>query len=132
MNFLSFIIDTNVLIEIEEGNEDAISEIKRLNLNGDLYITSPTFSEFYFGLLRLPKQKLEIEKHRLDKYNILNTTTESSVILAELKKHTENTGNVIPTFDLFIASIAVSSGLPFITFDGHFKNIPNLKLIMLK
>ena len=132
MNILSFVIDTSVLIEIEKGNKEAIASLASLGLEGEACITSPTFSEFYFGLLKLPTDKLDVEKHRLDKYNLLNTTAKSSIVFAELKNQIRKKGTIIPTFDLFIASIAVSNDLPFITFDGHFNNIPNLKLIKLK
>lgn len=133
MTILGFIIDTNVLIEIERNNKGILSKLEGLDIAKDnIYITSPTYSEFYLGLLKGSKEKLNKEVSRLNKYKLLNTTKNSSRLLAEIKNHASKEGNMIPIFDLLIASIAVDSRLPFVTLDGHFKKIPNLNAILVK
>lgn len=125
-------IDTNTLIEIEKNNKDVISKIDKLELNGaEICITSPTYSEYYLGLMKLSLEKKEKGRQRLDKYKILNTTRNSSKLLGEIKYTLSKAGTPTPVFDLFIASIAMDNGAPLVTQDGHFKSIPNLKVIMI-
>ena len=129
---MDIVIDTSVLIEIEKNNKSVISKIGNLEMmNGEIYITSPTYSEFYLGLLKLSEEKREKGKQRLDKYKILNTTKNSSKLLAEMKNGMSKAGAAIPVFDLFIASIAMDRGMPLISLDDHFKRIQNLNLILI-
>lgn len=129
---MSFIIDTSILIEIEKDNKSISSQLEQLeSIKGNIYITSPTYSEFYLGLLKLPKEKLEKGKERLDKYKLLNTTKNSSRLLAEMKQDVSKAGTMIPIFDLLIASIAMDNQMPLVTLDEHFKKIPTLNSILL-
>ena len=132
MRDLDIIIETSVLIDIEKNNNVVVSKLKKLDLmENDIYITSPTYSEFYLGLFTLSNGRLKQEKERLDKYKLLNTTKNSSKILAEIKHHLSKEGIMIPIFDLLIASIAMDAGMPLISLDKHFKNVPNLNVIVL-
>ncbi len=132
MSGLNIIIDTSVLIDIEKNNNAVVSKLEKLDLmENDIYITSPTYSEFYLGLLTLSNGRLKQEKERLDKYKLLNTTKNSSKILAEIKHHVSKGGIMVPLFDLLIASIAMDAAMPLITLDNHFKNVPNLNVIVI-
>ncbi len=132
MSFLGVVIDTCVLIEIEKNNKEVISRLDNFDsIKEEFYITSPTYSEFYLGLLKLSEEKSEKGKQRLDKYKLLNTTKNSSKLLAEIKHKVSKAGTPIPIFDLFIASIAMDSGMPLITLDNHFKKIQNLNVIVI-
>ena len=129
---MSFIIDTSILIEIEKDNKLISSRLEQLeSIKGNICITSPTYSEFYLGLLKLPKEKLEKGKERLDKYKLLNTTKNSSRLLAEMKHDVSKAGTMIPIFDLLIASIAMDNQMPLVTLDEHFKKISILNSILL-
>lgn len=132
MSFLGIVIDTSVLIEIEKNNNEVLSKLDNLeSIKEEIYITSPTYSEFYLGLLKLSEEKFERGKQRLDKYKLLNTTKNSSKLLAEIKSIVSKAGTPIPVFDLFISSIAIDSGMHLITLDQHFKKIQNLNVIVI-
>ena len=132
MRFLSFVVDTNVLIEIEKNNKKILSKLEELGTaKGDICITSPTYAEFYFGLLKISGERFSQEKERLDKYKLLNTSKNSSKLLAEIKHNLSKTGVIIPIFDLFIASIAMDSRMPLVTLDFHFKRISHLNVILI-
>lgn len=129
---LGIIIDTSVLIEVEKNNKAVLSKLETLDLmKGDICISSQTYSEFYLGLLKLSEEKLEKGKERLNKYKLLNTTKNSSLLLANIKNKMSKAGIAVPVFDLFIASIAMDSGMTLITLDEHFKKIPNLNMILI-
>ncbi|MCH8004343.1 MAG: PIN domain-containing protein [Nanoarchaeota archaeon] len=130
---MTFVIDTNILVELERDNKVIISKLEGLDLiKGNIYITSPSYSEFYLGLLNKSNEKLEKEKERLDKYKLLNTTKNSSKLLAEIKHKVTKAGTMIPIFDLLIASIVMDSRMPLVTLDGHFKKIQNLNVILIE
>ena len=94
MSVLGIVIDTSVLIEIEKNNSAVISKLDKLeSMKGEIYITSPTYTEFYLGLLKLSGEKSDKRKQRLDNYKILNTTKNSSVLLAEIKHSLSKKGN---------------------------------------
>lgn len=48
---------------------------------------------------------------------------------ALLYKHLRDQGTPIPTNDLWIAALAVERDLPLCSRDGHFRNLPQLRLI---
>ena len=129
---MGIVIDTSVLIEIEKNNQVVLLKLDKLgSLKGEIHITSPTYAEFYLGLLKLSKEKFEKEKQRLNNYRLLNTTKNSSRLLAEIKHDISKIGIAIPVFDLFIASIAIDSKMPLVTLDEHFKKIPNLNIVLI-
>lgn len=129
---MSFLIDTSVLIEIEKKNNLVLSKLEDLELVKDyFYITSPSYTEFCFGFLKISREKLNAEIDRLEKYKLLNTSKNSSKLLAEIKYYLSRKGIMIPIFDLIIASIALDSKMPLITLDEHFKRIPDLNVILI-
>lgn len=126
------ILDTNIYIGIERNNQRIIEKLSKLNLFGIPTITAPTYSEIYWGLLKGKKIEFENKLERLNKTNLQNTTKNSSKIFAEIKFHLEKIGKMIPLFDILIASIVIDNNATLITTDEHFKQIPGLKIIVLK
>ena len=125
-------LDTNLLIEIEKNNKEVLDKIRHLDImNLEIFITSPTYSEYYIGLLKLSAEKFNEGIERLDKYKVLNTSKNSSKLLAEIKHHLSKKGIMIPVFDLIIASIALDCKIPLITLDKHFKRVPDLNVILI-
>ena len=130
--FLSYLIDTNVLIEIEKNSDVILSKLEDLELiKDDFYITSPSYTEFCFGFLKISRERFNAEIERLEKYKLLNTSKNSSKLLAEMKHYLSKKGIMIPVFDLLIASIALDCKMPLVTLDKHFKRIPDLNIILI-
>ena len=129
---MSFVIDTSVLIEIEKRNEAILSRMEESEIEKEnIYITSPSYTEFCFGLIGLSKERFNAKMMRLDNYKLLNTSKNSSKLLAEIKRHLSKKGIMIPVFDLIIASIALDCKMPLVTLDNHFKRIKNLNVILM-
>jgi len=132
VNLLSFVIDTSVLIEIEKKNKAILLRLEELEAEKEnVYITSPSYTEFCFGLIGLPEERFSTQMNRLDNYELLNTSKNSSKLLAEIKHHLTRKGIMIPIFDLIIASIALDCKMPLITLDEHFKRIPDLNVVLI-
>ncbi|PIN78959.1 hypothetical protein COV16_05330 [Candidatus Woesearchaeota archaeon CG10_big_fil_rev_8_21_14_0_10_34_8] len=129
-----FVLDTNVLIEVEKHNKSVICFLQGLTSRypSKPYITAPTYSEFLYGFLKHSSKKEEQAKQFLEVYEILHTTKNSSYLLAKLKLDLEKHGKAIPIFDLFIASIVLDKKATFITMDSHFKNIKDLDVMIVE
>ena len=128
-----YVLDTNVLIEIETGNKEIASKLANLSVHasGPFHITSPVYSEFYYGYLNKSEVKQNAALEHLRVYGLLNTTTKSSTLFAQLKKSLEDSGKHIPLMDLLTASIVMSAGATLVTRDTHFKSIEGLSVVVL-
>ncbi|MBW2986040.1 type II toxin-antitoxin system VapC family toxin [Candidatus Woesearchaeota archaeon] len=125
---MNLLIDTNILIEIENGNKKIIDELEKIKFN-KLYISSLTISEFVDGSLKCSTAEQEKTLNALKKYPVLNTTLSSSILLAHFSHVLTKKGRKIPLYDLVIASIAVDNDAILLTMDNHFKRIPGLEVI---
>jgi len=130
---MSFLIDTSVLIEIENNNKEIIKQIELLKRdNVDLHISIFTFCEYYFGIINKNKVNKEKIVERLNDYKLINTTKTTGITFCEVLSYLKKKGKLIPHFDIFIAAIGIEYNLTLITIDNHFKEIPQLKQIILK
>ncbi len=131
---MGFILDTSVLIEVENGNEEVIQEIIRLKeaANVELLITIFNFCEFYYGILLKNEKYREKALSRLRQYALLQTTERSAQIFCELQSEMKRKGRGIAQFDLFIASLAIEFNHTLLTLDSDFEQVPKLKKIILK
>ena len=131
---MGFLIDTNLLIEIENNNKNIIAEIDKLKHSSDaeLFITIFNFCEVYYGAINKNKKNKEKVLQRLDEYKLLNTTKTTGIIFSELLSEMKYSGKLSPQFDLFIATLAIENNLTLITADNHFKNVSKLKLVVFE
>ncbi len=131
---MSFLLDTSVLIEIENNNLDVISQIEALNHGhrGELCISIFNFTEFYFGAMNKNEKNKEKVKERLSEYQLLNTTQKTGEIFCEILHQLTKTGKLVTQFNVFIAAFALENNLTLISLDNHFQQIPGLKLVLLK
>jgi len=131
---MKYLIDTNILIEIENNNLEIIKKIDALKkTSGDnLFISIFTFSEFYYGILRKSPKNKEKILERLDDFGLINTSKQSGITFCEILSQLKETGKIIPQFDIFIAALAIENNLTLITLDEHFREIPNLKVVVLR
>ena len=124
------ILDTNILIELEDGNQKVISKLRELAKRqpSKPFIASPTYSEFLYGYQCESSKVKEAAQIIINDYGLLNTTRNSSKILAETKYKLDKKGKMIPIFDMVIASIAIDNDGTLVTADKHFKNVEGLSL----
>ena len=126
------VLDTNILIEFEAHNAELIKFLQNLTKRflSKPYITSANYSEFLYGFIKESPKKQEKAIEFLEDYNLLNTSKNSSRLLAKIKYELEKKGKMIPIFDVLIASIVMDKKAMLITFDEHFKNIEGLEVII--
>ena len=126
------VLDTNILIEFEAHNVELIKFLQNLTKKflSKPYITSANYSEFLYGFIKESPKKQEKAIEFLEEYELLNTSKNSSRLLAKIKYELEKKGKMIPIFDVLIASIVMDKKAMLITFDEHFKNIEGLEVII--
>ena len=126
------VLDTNILIEFEAHNVELIKFLQNLTKKfpSRPYITSANYSEFLYGFIKESPKKQEKAIEFLEDYNLLNTSKNSSRLLAKIKYELEKKGKMIPIFDVLIASIVMDKKAMLITFDEHFKNIEGLEVVI--
>ena len=131
---MEFIVDTGVLIEIENNNQKIINEISQLGResNSKLYLTFFNFCEFYYGIISRSAKNKALAQERLSQYPLLNTSKNTALIFCELWSQLKKKGKIIPQFDLLIASMALEYNFTLLTTNEHFLNVPELKVKMLK
>ena len=123
---MTFIVDTNVLIDIENNNEQIITQIKAFSQE-PLYITFFTFCEFYLGIMNKSEKNKEKFLNRISEYPLLNTSKNTALIFCDLLNHLQKEGKTISYFDLFIASLTIEYTMTLLTLDKDFDMIPDLK-----
>lgn len=130
---MSFILDTDVLIEIENKNEDIILKINsfRSAPYEEISISIFTYAEYYFGAGEKSEGNKKKVRQRLQMYNLLNTSSRTAEIFCDLLHTLLEKGKPIPQFDIFIAAGAIEHGLTLITKDHHFRQLEGLKSIIL-
>ena len=126
------VLDTNILIEFEAHNVKLIEFMQNLTKKflSKPYITSANYSEFLYGFIKESPKKQEKAIEFLEEYKLLNTSKNSSRLLAKIKYELEKKGKMIPIFDVLIASIIMDKKAMLITFDEHFKNIEGLEVVI--
>ncbi|MBI2146455.1 PIN domain-containing protein [Candidatus Woesearchaeota archaeon] len=129
---MGFIIDTSVLIEIENNNLEVINKIEQLKNapKSELYITIFTFCEFYYGAINKSEENRERILERLQEYTILNTTLQTGIIFCDLLNQSKKKGKPTSHFDLFIAAMALEQGFTLLTMDRSFAEVSGLKKVL--
>ncbi len=124
------ILDTDVLIEIEHGNEKVrrlLSDLRGKN-QGDLVTTSAAYAEFVYGFVT----KMKLIPPQIGALEVIDFDKESASILAEKQHELEKKGTQIPIFDLITASCALSRNAIVVSFDRHFRNVSGLNTIIFE
>jgi len=121
MSGIRIVCDTNPLVYLLDGNRD----IARFLDGQQIYLSVISELEL-FGKQNLSFQDNEIIESLLKGCFVIEINPEIKQIYRELKqKHN------IKLPDAIVAATAIYLDMPLLTFDKGFKNISNLKLIML-
>ena len=121
MNGIRILCDTNPLIYLLDGNRD----IAQFLDNKQIYLSVITELEL-FGKSNLSIQDIEVIDILLSVCVVIDINQEIKQLYRKIKqKYT------VKLPDAIVASTAIYMDMPLLTFDKGFKNIPNLKLIIL-
>ena len=122
-------LDTNAYSALIAGD---VTVLDALGEAAEVYISIFVIGELYYGFTNGSKEKKnrEILNHFLKKptVKIIHTTMETAEIYGRLKTNLKGKGTPVPINDLWIASHAIEAGSFLLTFDSHFKTIPEVLL----
>ena len=124
------LIDTNIYSEFMRGDNKVKYILSETQLIGISVISiGELLSGFKAGINEEKNRKelsFFLDSPRVKVYNVdIETSEFYSKVITDLK----NSGNPIPTNDIWIASIAFQNGLKLFTLDNHFQKVSGLFLI---
>ena len=124
------LIDTNIYSEFMRGDNKVKYILRETQLIGISVISIGELLSGFKGGINEEKNRKELgfflDSPRVKVYNVdIETSEFYSKVITDLK----NSGNPIPTNDIWIASIAFQNGLKLFTLDNHFQKVPGLFLI---
>ena len=124
------LIDTNIYSEFMRGNNKVKYVLSEMEIIGISVISIGELLSGFKGGVSEEKNRKELsfflDSPRIKVYDV---DTETSDFYAKIITDLKNSGNPIPTNDIWIASIAFQSGLKLFTLDKHFQKVPGLFLI---
>lgn len=118
---LRVIIDTNIYIALERGDERAIKAISGRKM---LFLPVFVVAELRFGFINGTKQR-ENEK-RLERFlahshsEVLYPSLETTKHYSQIAAFCKYQGRALSHNDMWIAALVTETGLPFVTFDKDF------------
>ncbi len=127
---MSYLLDTDWIIQALTGNSIAASIIQRLGPR-HLSVSWIAVAEVYEGAFTSvnPQAHLMDVRHFLGPFRILNLNDAIVERFAETRAFLRRRGEMISDFDVMIAATALHYDLTVLTYNlRHFQRIPDLKL----
>lgn len=123
-------LDTNIAIDLLNGNAEIIREINRFDL---ICLPVTVCGELLFGAKNSGKSKANELKYKnfIDACLILETNSLIAEKYADVRYDLKRIGKPIPENDIWIAAISIVNGIPLFTRDAHFKNVKDITLLSL-
>lgn len=126
---MRLVLDTNFYSRFrlrESRTLDLLSEATRV------YLPIFVLGELKYGFAKGSKEpennKFLTKFLRLPTTRVLNTSSETASIYAQVKADLQKQNRRIPENDVWIAAITLEQGARLATYDKHFKDIPGLRL----
>jgi tRNA(fMet)-specific endonuclease VapC len=124
------VLDTNVITRMLANDEAAIRVIAKI----DLYYTSViVVGELYFAAFNSSRREVNIKAFNdfLSCVEVIPIDRAVCMAYSEIKLILKKKGRPIPENDIWIAACAHARGLSVATFDNHFSEITQLKLVKI-
>ena len=119
-------LDSDILIDILRGKEEAIQKIK--SIEAELCTTSPSIFEIWYG----KRTGEEIVNRAIDIIETFPLDKNSAKLAAEILLKLEKSGAPIEFKDIFIGAICITNDLPLITNNKkHFERLREFGLKLL-
>lgn len=124
---INLLIDTNIIIDVFDGNLEIADKIDQ---NSPFYISTIILGELYIGINRVTNKTKHLKK--LDLFlnlcEILSIDAETSRYYGEITASLYRKGKPIPSNDIWIAATAKQHNLQLVTRDKHFNQIETLNI----
>ena len=119
------LLDTNIVIEVLNGNKEIADKINDLS---GFSISAVVLGELYIGVNRVSNKSKHLKMLRdfLQLCTVIDVTEETAQHYGEITSFLFKKGKPIPTNDIWIAASAKQHGYTLITRDKHFKEIKDI------
>ena len=123
------LLDTSIVVR---HFRDAESMVSRLSEYEELYLPLAVLAELYAGAYRSarPEKNLEQIRNFLDAVDVITPDDSTPEVYGRISAQLAKAGTPIPQNDIWIAAIALQSGLPLATGDRHFENVEGLVTLL--
>lgn len=121
-----YLIDTSIIVDIFRGNRELTEKLDKLIRIDEIYLNYIVVSELFKGafLHSKPKEKINQVKDFIGNFEMIDFNIESCEEFGKIYSFLKNSGELIPEFDIMLASIAKASDLTLVTKDKkHFQDI---------
>lgn len=124
------LLDSSVVIRHFRGGKDLIGLIGDFQV---LYLPYIALAELYAGAYRSLRSEENLQRISLflDAVEVLLPDEDTPLLYGRIASELAQKGAPIPQNDIWIASIALQTGLPLATADRHFQSINGLKLVVI-
>jgi tRNA(fMet)-specific endonuclease VapC len=123
------LLDTNAYSHLLAGDKKVLSLLAESDV---VYMSIFVLGELYAGFKGGSKEKenTQLLKRFIQKptVEILEATEETSKVFGQVKNDLKKAGTPLPINDVWIAAHTLESGSTLITYDIHFREIPDLRL----
>lgn len=121
----NYLIDSNIVIEIFDGNKKFADKLYKPQ---EILMPVIVLGELYTGINRVTNKAKHLKKliDFLALCTVINIDTNTANIYGELIAALYKKGKPIPTNDVWIAALAIQHTLTIATKDNHFKEIDGL------
>ena len=129
---ISILLDTNAYTGLINGDTKILEYLAQADT---IYISTVMLGELYAGFYG--GSKFEWNSNILQDFleketiKIVVVSHDTSNIFGQIKNELRQKAAIIPLNDIWIAAHAIETDSTLLTFDKHFENISNLKLIKL-
>ncbi|MGB8645133.1 MAG: type II toxin-antitoxin system VapC family toxin [Anaerolineae bacterium] len=127
---MPYLLDADWAINALAGRPQTVQTLQKLAPEG-IAISLVTVGEIYEGAFGFPDSQMHIMRFRqwLAPFRLL--TLEDAIMLrfAEIRSSLRKSGQLIPDFDLLLASTALHHNLTVLTFNyKHLQRIPSIQI----
>ena len=123
----NFLLDTNIIIEVFDGNKDIADKINQLPL---FYVPAIVLGELYTGINRVTNKAKHLKKLNdfLKLCIVLDVDSTTAKHYGAITATLYKKGKPLPLNDVSIGAIALQHGLTLVSRDKHFNEIDGLKI----
>lgn len=122
------LLDTSVVVRhFREGNALAA----HLAVFEELYLPQTALAELYAGAFHSarPEKNVQQIERFLEAVDVLPPDEATPEIYGRIFALLAKAGTLIPQNDIWIAAIAMQTGLPLATCDAHFRHVAGLQIL---
>lgn len=125
---MKFLLDTNAVIAILNGNQDFIAKLKQ-HSPSDFGMPSIVLFELVYGAYKSQQVEKNLSKLDLIPFEVVSFTAQDALQAGKIRAELSKQGKPIGTYDVQIAGMAIRCGLTLITHNvKEFERVLNLKI----